>query len=151
MDQRTYERGETMAVFSFRPVLIGSVSMVLLLAPLSWLAHAAPPSTEAYAHVLGNGSLDTSNSKNVTAMAGGNGLYCFKLKFRPRNAVATLADDPTAPNQGVGFIKVALPPTPTFTCATITNPDAVVETGTETSVGGGQSAGGYAFYVYWTR
>ena len=83
-------------------------------------------------------------------MGGGNGLYCFKLTFEPQNAVATLADDPTAPSQGVGFIKVAVPPTPTFTCATISKPNAVVETGNETAVNAGSSAGGYAFYVYWT-
>lgn len=79
----------------------------------------------AYAHVLDDGTLDTGNSKNVVEMGGGNGLYCFKLTFEPQNAVATLADDPTAPNQGVGFIKVAVPPTPTFTCATISKPNAV--------------------------
>jgi hypothetical protein len=84
-------------------------------------------------------------------MAGGDGLYCFKLAFKPKNAVATLADDPTAPSQAVGFIKVALPPTPTFTCAKIDKPDAVVETGSEKSINGGESAGGYAFYVYWTK
>ena len=114
-------------------------------------AISAPPPVVAYAHVLGNGKLDAANSKNVVALGGGNGLYCFKLAFKPKNAIATLADDPTAPNQGVGFIKVALPPTPTFTCATISKPDAVVETGTETSTNSGKSDGGYAFYVYWTR
>ena len=105
----------------------------------------------AYAHVFGNGTLDAVDSKNVIAMAGGNGLYCFKLKFKPKSAVATLADDPTAASQGVGFIKVALPPTPTFTCNTIPQPDAVVETGSETAVNSGESNGGYAFYVYWTK
>jgi hypothetical protein len=134
-----------------RPALIGSICMVLLLVPLAWVAQAAAASSEAYAHVLGDGKLDAANSKNVIEMAGANGLYCFRLKFKPKNVVATLADDPTAPNQGVGFIKVALPPTPTFTCATMPKPDAVVETGSETSVGGGQSAGGYAFYVRWTK
>jgi hypothetical protein len=105
----------------------------------------------AYAHVLGDGKLDAANSREVLAMAGGNGLYCFKLAFRPKNAVATLADDPTAPNQGVGYIKVAVPPTVAFTCTGMTDPDAYVLTGSETSVGSGQSAGGFPFYVYWTR
>src|ERR1700693_4892363 len=82
----------------------------------------------AYAHVLGSGALDTANSKNVVKMGGGNGLYCFKLTFTPKNAVATIANDPTAPDQGLGFIMVALPPTPLFTCSTIPKPDAVVST-----------------------
>jgi len=51
----------------------------------------------------------------------------------------------------VGFIKAELRPTPLFTCANVSSPDAVVETGTETSLNGGQSAGGYAFYVHWTK
>ena len=105
----------------------------------------------AYAYILGNGTLDTSRSKNVVAMGGGDGLYCFTLTFTPKNAIATLADDPTAPNQGVGFIKAAVPPTPLFTCNTIPNPDAVVETGSETGINSGESQGGYAFFVRWTR
>jgi hypothetical protein len=105
----------------------------------------------AYAHVRADGTLDTSKSKNVLAIGGGNGLYCFKLAFTPTNVVATLANDPTAANQGVGFIKAELPPTPLFTCSTIQKPDAVVETGTEMTVNGGTSAGGYAFYVHWTK
>jgi hypothetical protein len=84
-------------------------------------------------------------------MAGGNGLYCFKLAFVPKNAVATIADDPTAPNQGLPFIEVALPPTPLFTCAGIPTPDAVVAIFNETAAGSGRSAGGHAFYVYWTK
>jgi hypothetical protein len=134
-----------------RPIYISLICVLLLIGGLVGTTEAASPPNEAYAHVLGTGALDAANSKNVSALAGGNGLYCFKLKFKPKNAVATLADDPTAPNQGVGFIKVALPPTPTFTCEGMAKPDAVVETGSETSVNGGQSAGGYAFYVYWTR
>jgi hypothetical protein len=113
-------------------------------------AYAAGPSV-AYAHVRGDGTLDTVNSKNVVAMGGGNGLYCFKLAFVPKNAVATIADDPTAPDQGLGFIEVALPPTALFTCANIPKPHAVVATFKESTIGGGQSAGGHAFYVYWTK
>ena len=134
-------------------------TITLLFAPCAMLAIAgavsarnadeAPPKV-AYAHVLGDGTLDTANSKNVLEMGGGNGLYCFKLTFKPKNAIATIASDPTAPNQGLGFIKVAIPPTPTFTCASISKPDAVLETAKETEVGGGSSAGGWAFYVYWT-
>jgi hypothetical protein len=105
----------------------------------------------AYAHVNGDGTLDIAHSKNVLAMGGGDGLYCFKLAFVPKSATATIANDPTAPNQGLGFISAAVPPTPTFTCATVPKPDAVVETSNETSVGSGESAGGYAFYAYWTR
>jgi hypothetical protein len=82
---------------------------------------------------------------------GANGIYCFSLSFKPQNAVATLSDDPTAPNQGVGYIKVALPPTPMGTCAKIPNPSAVVLTGSETGPNSGSSAGGYPFYIYWTR
>ena len=71
-------------------------------------------------------------------MGGGNGLYCFKLAFVPKNAVATIADDPTAPAQGLGFIEVALPPTALLTRATIPKPDAVVATFKEATIGGGQ-------------
>jgi hypothetical protein len=113
-------------------------------------AYAAGPSF-AFAHVRGDSTLDAANSKNVVAMGGGNGLYCFKLAFVPKNAVATIADDPTAPDQGLGFIEVALPPTALFTCAKIPKPDAVVATFKQTTIGGGQSAGGHAFYVYWTK
>lgn len=105
----------------------------------------------AYAHVLGDGTLDTAHSKNVVAIDGGNGLFCFKLKFVPKNAQATIADDPSAPNQGLDFIEVGLPPTPLFTCANIPAPDAVVLTADETVIGGGESAGGHAFYVLWTK
>jgi len=132
---------------------VNSVWSIAIVGTTIWAltSNAAPPATLAYAHVLGNGTLDTANSKNVVALGGGNGLYCFKLAFKPRNAVAMLADDPTAPDQSVGFIKVAVPPTPTFTCSTLPQPDAVVETGKETSVNGGTSAGGFAFYAYWTQ
>ena len=104
-------------------------------------------SSIAFAHVRADGTLDTANSQNVVSMAGGNGLYCFKLSFKPKAAVATIADDPTAPDQGLGFIETAVPPTPMFTCSTIPTPDAVVATMKETSTGGGQSSGGHAFYV----
>ena len=132
-------------VMFFSTITIGGAALLAL------NAYTAPPQQVAYAHVLGNGTLDTANSKGVVAMGGGNGLYCFKLAFQPKNAVVTLADDPAAPDQGVGFIKVAVPPTPLFTCATIPKPDAVVETDTETLVNAGKSAGGFAFYVHWTR
>jgi hypothetical protein len=105
----------------------------------------------AYAYIKGDGTLDTSRSKNIVAFGGGDGLYCFTLTFTPKSAVATLADDPTAPNQGIGFIKTAVPPTPLFTCNSIPNPDAVVETGSETGINSGESQGGYAFFVRWTR
>jgi len=101
----------------------------------------------AFAHVRGDGTLDAANSLNVLSMAGGNGLYRFKLSFKPKAAVATIADDPTAPDQGLGFIETAVPPTPMFTCASIPTPDAVVATMKETTIGGGQSSGGHAFYV----
>src|SRR6516225_8421448 len=104
--------------FAKTVVLVGGAVLALN-------AYAAPPLQVAYAHVLGNGTLDVANSKNVVAMDGGNGLFCFKLAFRPKNTVATLAVDPTAPNQSVGFIKVAVPPTSLFTCAKIPKPDAV--------------------------
>jgi hypothetical protein len=110
---------------------------------------SAPEPKIAYAHVNGDGTLDAAHSKNVVAIAGGNGLYCFKLGFIPKNAVATIANDPTAPRQGLGFIETALPPTPLFTCEGIPAPDATVSTFEETSIGGGQSAGGWAFYVVW--
>ena len=128
-------------------------SAVSCLIGTALLVSCNPPAGNdyAYAHVSGNGTLDAANSKSVIAFDGGNGLYCFKLAFQPKNTVATLADDPTAPNQSVGFIKVAVPPTPTFTCANNQHPDAVVETGNETTVNGGSSAGGFAFCVYWSK
>lgn len=124
-----------------------SLGALLLFTCMLCSCSPTPPAMDvAYAHVLGNGTLDTANSKNVSAMGGGNGLYCFTLAFSPRTAVATIAQDPTAPNQGPGFIRVGLPPTPLFTCATIPVPNAVVGTFNQT-----QSTGGYAFYVYWTK
>lgn len=105
----------------------------------------------AFAHVRGDGTLDAANSLNVVSMGGGNGLYCFKLSFKPKVAVATIADDPTAPDQGLGFIETAVPPTSTFTCAAMPTPDAVVATMKETTIGGGQSSGGHAFYVQFTN
>lgn len=110
-----------------------------------------PPANFAYAHVLGNGTLDTFRSKNVVAMSGKNGLYCFDLSFVPKSAVATIDNDPAGPEQGLSFVKVALPPTSLFTCPDIPVPDAVVMTAKETTVGGGISAGGWPFYVYWTE
>src|ERR1019366_6097862 len=71
-----------------------------------------PPLEVAYAHVFGDGTLDRANSRGVIRMAGGSGLYCFKLAFQPREVAVTLADDPTAANQGVGFIKAAPTPNP---------------------------------------
>jgi hypothetical protein len=100
----------------------------------------------AYAHVLGNGTLDAANSKNVRGMAGSDGMYCFKLTFIPKTALATLANDPTAPNQGAGFIETAVPPTPMFTCSDLPSANATVNTFYDS-----RSKGGYAFYVYWTR
>ena len=115
-------------------------------------AHAQNPNLVAYAHVLGDGTLDLANSKNVIAFQGGsNGIYCFQLTFRPRNVVATLADDPTAPNQGVGYIKAENAPVLPAFCPNVPNADSDVVTGDQTSINGGMSDGGYAFYVSWTR
>ena len=141
-----------MSAFMQKGSILSTCAVVMIVGGLVSADNAtAGPLKVAYAHVLGDGTLDTANSKNVVAIAGGNGLYCFKLTFTPKNAVATIADDPTAPDQGLGFIMVALPPTPLFTCAAIPKPDAVVLTSKEVTVGGGASAGGHAFYVYWTR
>ena len=133
-------------------------SILVFLIAASTIACAGPPGPPgppsarvAYAHVLGNGTLDTARSMNVVAMAGGNGLYCFDLTFVPKNAIATLDNDPVGPEQGLGFIKVALPPTALFTCATIPSPDATVMTAMQTTIGGGTSDGGWPFYVYWTE
>jgi hypothetical protein len=137
-----------------RVVMLSTAAVVIAVAVLGWNG-CAPSNTGlvevAYAHVRGDGSLDATKSKNVVTFGGANGLYCFKLTFKPTNVVTTLADDPTAPSQGVGFIKAELRPTPLFTCSNVQDADAVVETGTQTSVNGGQSAGGYAFYVHWTK
>jgi hypothetical protein len=127
------------------------ICTVAVVADVALARPASAQGSVAYAHVRGDGTLDIANSKNVVAMGGGNGGFCFKLRFRPKNAVATIANDPSAPNQGLGFITVALPPTPMFTCPTVPNADAVVSTFDETAIGGGKSAGGHAFYVYWTK
>jgi hypothetical protein len=108
----------------------------------------ATPLAVAYAHVLGNGTLDQTEVKNVVKFyAGSNGVYCFKLSFAPANAVATIANDPTA-SQGLSFVEVALAPTPMSTCPGIPTPnsdvtvfDSVTKSGTS----------GHAFYVYWTK
>ena len=141
-----------MSLFMKKGSSLSICAAVLGLSGLITACNPTPaPITVAYAHVLGNGTLDTANSKNVVAMAGSDGLYCFTLTFKPKNAVATIANDPTAPNQGLSFITVALPPTPTFTCSAIPQPDGVVSTFNETTLGGGASAGGHAFYAYWTK
>ena len=133
--------------FSFKFSLLVCLCMTAFCSSCS----TANRQLSAYAHVLGDGTLDAANPSNVAAFGNdGNGFYCFKLNFRPKNVVATLADDPTAPNQGVGFIKVELPPIFSASCV-MQNPDSQVETGDQTSINGGKSAGGYAFYVYWTR
>jgi hypothetical protein len=93
-------------------------------------------------------SASDSQSKSFRAL---NGLYCFKRNFQPTNVVANVSRRSHCPEPSVGFIKAELRPTPLFTCANVSSPDAVVETGTETSLNGGQSAGGYAFYVHWTN
>ncbi|MGO8793363.1 MAG: hypothetical protein ACLQLC_00945 [Candidatus Sulfotelmatobacter sp.] len=131
-------------------LLVFAFAIVAAAAPL----HSTPansPVQVAYAHVNGDGTLDAEHSLNVLEIGGGDGLYCFKLTFIPHNATATLADDPTAPSQGVGFIKAALPPTPLFTCSNIESPDATVETGNVISGNSGISGGGYAFYAYWIK
>jgi hypothetical protein len=141
-----------MIKLSVRMIPVLPSCAIVIVAGAVWARNADAAALKvAYAHVLGDGTLDTANSKNVVEIGGGNGLYCFKLTFKPKNAVATIANDPTTPNQGLDFVEVALPPTPTFTCATIASPDAVVATFKETTVGGGTSAAGHAFYVYWTR
>jgi hypothetical protein len=133
--------------FSFRFSLL----VYLCITAFVIAAQSQNPNLVAYAHVLGDGTLDAANSKNVVDFGNdGNGFYCFKLNFRPKNVVAALADDPTAPNQGVGFIKVENSPVFSASCV-MQNPDSQVETGNQTSINGGQSAGGYAFYVSWTR
>jgi hypothetical protein len=111
------EKGSTMHEKPITLLLFASAIVLGCGVPLAQSA-AADPSV-AYAHVRGDGTLDTVNSQKVVAIDGSNGLYCFKLAFKPKNAVATLAADPTAPNQGLGFISVAVPPTLSFTCPKI--------------------------------
>jgi hypothetical protein len=135
-----------------RSVFCASAALIIASGVLVAESAAAERLQVAYAHVLSNGKLDAANSRNVVAMVNGaTGGYCFKLTFRPRNAVATIANDPTAPDQGLGGILVAVPPTILPSCPPIAKPDSVVTTFKETSVGGGAGAGGHAFYVYWTR
>jgi hypothetical protein len=136
---------------SKKHILKYSLLICLCIATLGITAQAQNIDLVAYAHVLGDGTLDTANSKNITNFSNeGNGFYCFTLNFRPKNVIAALADDPTAPDQGVGFIKVENAPVFSASCS-IPNPDSQVETGDQTSINGGISASGYAFYVTWHR
>ena len=110
------------------------------------LASAADRNMAAYAHVFPDGTLDANNSKNVTKMAGANGLYCFKLTFKPKTVVATLADDPTGGGIRAAYIAAAVPPTEPFVCSALPEANGYVATYDQS-----QSRGGYAFYVYWAR
>jgi hypothetical protein len=50
----------------------------------------------AYAHVLADGTLDTTRSKNVAGVQQYSpvpGLYCFRLNFAPQNVMATIANE----------------------------------------------------------
>ena len=142
-----------MTPFRQKGSILSACALVMIFSGLVSAENAtAAPLKVAYAHVLGDGTLDTANSRNVVAFqAGGNGAYCFKLTFTPKNAVATIANDPTAPDQGLAFIWVAVPPTVMGTCSTIPKPDSIVSTFKETTIGGGAGAVGHAFYVYWTK
>jgi hypothetical protein len=134
----------TLAIFAlsiFTFVILGSATNT----------NQQTPIKIAYAHVLSDGTLDAAHSRNVVAIGGANGLYCFKLGFIPNAGTATLADDPSSPSQGVGFIKVSMPPTDLYTCTNIPDPDATVETGNLEGANGGVSSGGYAFYAQWTK
>ena len=57
-------------------------------------------------------------------------------------------DDSTLPKEPNGS-KIRLGPKPIWGMSA--KPNAVVETGNETAVNAGSSAGGYAFYVDWTK
>jgi len=105
--------------------------VALVCTALSVLPASAAGPTVAYAHVRGDGTLNTANSKNVMQ----------------KIVVATIAEDPTAPNQGPGSIRASVPPTPFFTCTNMPTPSSVVATFNQDQ----RSAGGYAFYVYWTK
>jgi hypothetical protein len=132
---------------------LSTCAMVVVVSGVVLPVHADTGSLKvAYAHIRSDGTLDTANSKNVASMVhGATGGYCFKLTFRPKNAVATIANDPTAPDQGMGGILVAVPPTILPSCGSMSKPDSVVSTFKETTVGGGEGASGHAFYVYWAR
>jgi hypothetical protein len=75
-------------------VILSTWGIVIFVGGMLAQNAAAESPKIAYAHVLGDGTLDIANSKNVTEIGGGNGLYCFKLTFKPKNAVATIANDP---------------------------------------------------------
>lgn len=60
-----------------------------------------PGTALGYAHVLADGSLDTTRSRNiagVTKPSGTFGIYCFSLDFTPKSATATLENAAIPPN-----------------------------------------------------
>jgi len=62
-----------------RSVVNFAVPFVGALIVMTLVAHAQETKI-AYAHVLGDGTLDTAKSKNVTAIeAGGNGFFALSL------------------------------------------------------------------------
>jgi hypothetical protein len=81
----------------------------------------------AFAHVFADGTVDTTQSKNVISSnishSPGQGSYCFNgLSFMPNNAVVTLDA-----NSGPAFVRVALNVTFGFTgCASLANQAAVI-------------------------
>lgn len=63
-------------------------------APRNPLRDETPLDGLAYAHVLSNGEVEASNSKNISSgdvSKPSEGVYCFNgLSFTPHNAVATI-------------------------------------------------------------
>jgi hypothetical protein len=58
-------------------------------------APGAPGSALAYAHVKADGTLDTANSKNISAskLTAGTGYFCVNASVPVSNVIATAADN----------------------------------------------------------
>ena len=61
---------------------------------IDWNQQGPPGTARAFAHVLADGSLDPTESKNVRGVVHSSvpdhaDTYCFDLDFRPANVVAT--------------------------------------------------------------
>jgi len=123
-----------------RSVVNFAVPFVGALIVMTLVAHAQETKI-AYAHVLGE------IEKRDRDRSGGQWFFCFKLTFKPRNVIATIANDPTAPDQGSAIIEVSLPPLLSASCAKIKDPDSIIST---FDLSTNTSHSGHSFYVRWS-
>jgi hypothetical protein len=103
-------------------LILGATMLGVLTVPASEAAvrprsSAASPETRiAYLHVLQNGKVDWTLTKNVSGVANfHNGIYCIDVAFTPKSLVATMSDEAPSGPKGT-TIFVGLPPTMDFDC-----------------------------------